>query len=153
MEYPKALYLAGVLLLVQNAREEDAARADGFDDWHADHERTAAAGEPVEELVEASPGADAQHLVELEAELREREMHLQAKDDELTSREHAVAAREEAVAAAEAAAVVPTPADEHTDDQPHDRDTLKARAAELGIEYAPNIKTDKLAALVAAAQG
>lgn len=34
-----------------------------------------------------------------------------------------------------------------------DRDALKARAAELNIEHAPNIKTDKLAALVAAAQG
>jgi hypothetical protein len=33
------------------------------------------------------------------------------------------------------------------------RDELKARAAELSIEHAPNITTDKLAALVAAAQG
>lgn len=87
IEYPKALYLNGVCLNVDSAEQEEAARADGYDDWHADFDRM------------------------------------------------------NAPAVADAA------------DEPVDRDTLKARAAELGIAHAPNITTDKLAALVAAVQG
>lgn len=88
-EYPKALYLAGQQLVVEDAEQEEAARADGYDDWHADHARTTGEAE--------------------------------AKND---------------------------------DEQPAelDREALKARAAELGIKHAPNIGTDKLAALVAAAE-
>lgn len=82
-EYPKALYLSGQQLVVDDAEQEAAARAAGHDDWHADHERT----------------------------------------------------------------------NEADTEQPLDRDALKAQATELGIDYPPNIKTDKLAALVAAAQG
>lgn len=84
IEYPKALYLAGAYRQVDDAEQEAAARADGYDDWAADHERANA------------PAAEAE----------------------------------------------PAPT----------RDDLKARAAELGIEHAPNISTDKLAGLVAAAQ-
>lgn len=89
-EYPKALYLAGQQLVVDNAEQEGAARAEGYDDWHADHART------------NDTGAEA----------------------------------------------------ETEDEQPEglDREALKARAIELGIKHAPNIGTDKLAALVAAAQ-
>jgi hypothetical protein len=83
LEYPKALYLSGQALIVDDAEQEHAARGDGYDDWHADHART--------------NGADAEP-------------------------------------------------------DPLDRETLKTRAAELGIEHAPNIKTDKLAALVASFQ-
>lgn len=36
--------------------------------------------------------------------------------------------------------------------EPLDREALKARAAELGLTFANNIKTEKLAELVAAAQ-
>ncbi len=85
-EYPKALYLAGQQMLVDDAEQEEAARADGYDDWHADHARTT--GE-----TEAKP-----------------------------------------------------------DDEPLDRDALKARAAELGLDYARNISTEKLAELVAGAE-
>jgi hypothetical protein len=84
MEYPKALYLAGQQLVVDNIEQEESARVDGYDDWHADHART-------------------------------------------------------------------------NDTDPHepeelDRDALKARAAELGIEHARNISTEKLAELIAAAE-
>lgn len=50
MEYPKALYLAGQQLVVDNIEQEESARADGYDDWHADHARTndADPGEPDE---------------------------------------------------------------------------------------------------------
>lgn len=48
MEYPKALYLSGQALIVDNAEQEGAARADGYDDWHADHERTSAPADAVE---------------------------------------------------------------------------------------------------------
>jgi hypothetical protein len=155
IEYPKALYLNGACLNVEDADNEASARADGYDDWHADHERAAAPAEAIKAQAEVAPGPDPEHLAELEAELREREMHLQAMDDELTAREHAVAAREEAAAAAEVAASAPPalPADVAAEDQTPGRDALKARAAELGIGFPPNIKTDKLAALVAAAQG
>lgn len=78
-EFPKALYLTGQQLVVENSEQEEAARDDGYDDWHADHERTT--------------GADAL-----------------------------------------------------------DRDALKARAAELGVKHAPNIGTERLAELVAAAE-
>lgn len=83
-EYPKALYLAGQQLVADDKEQEAAARADGYDDWHADHARTN----------DTDP----------------------AEPDEL------------------------------------DRDALKARAAELGIEHARNISTEKLAELVAAEQ-
>jgi hypothetical protein len=39
IEYPKALYLAGAYRQVDDAEQEAAARADGYDDWVADHER------------------------------------------------------------------------------------------------------------------
>lgn len=39
-EYPKALYLAGQQLVADDKAQEAAARADGYDDWHADHART-----------------------------------------------------------------------------------------------------------------
>ena len=78
-EYPKALYLAGQQLVVENEHQEETARADGYDDWHADHDRTTGAPEL-------------------------------------------------------------------------DREALKARAAELGLTVASNIKTQKLAELVAAAE-
>lgn len=39
-EYPKCVYLAGQMLLVDDAKQEAAVRADGYDDWHADHART-----------------------------------------------------------------------------------------------------------------
>jgi hypothetical protein len=90
-EYPKALYLAGQQLVVEDSEQEEAARADGYDDWHADHARIT--GEP-----EAKTGEQA--------------------DDEA----------------------------------PLDRDALKARAAELGVEFPKNIGTEKLAELVAAAE-
>ncbi|MFK3738956.1 hypothetical protein [Massilia sp. TN1-12] len=48
MEYPKALYLSGQQLVVDDAEQEGAARADGYDDWHADHERTNAPAEAIE---------------------------------------------------------------------------------------------------------
>ena len=82
-EYPKALYLAGQQLVVEDSEQEEAARADGYDDWHADHART-----------------------------------------------------------------------EGADDQPAelDRDALKARANELGIDFARNVSTEKLAELIAAAE-
>lgn len=80
LEYPKALYLSGQQLLVDDAEQEAIARESGYDDWHADNSRTT--GEPEE--------------VEL------------------------------------------------------DRDALKAEAIGLGLHFANNIKTEKLAELVAA---
>lgn len=47
-EYPKALYRDGAAAEVRDKAEEDAQRADGFTDWHTDHEsanRTAAGGD------------------------------------------------------------------------------------------------------------
>lgn len=84
-EYPKALYLAGQQLVVESAEQEDAARADGYDDWHADHART--------------EGGDA------------------------------------------------------GEEQAPDRESLKAKAKELGLTFANNISTEKLAGLVAEAEG
>lgn len=79
-EYPKALYLSGQLLVVDDEHQEAEARDSGYLDWHADHDRTnGTADEP--------------------------ELH---------------------------------------------RDTLKAKAIELGLHFAPNIPTQKLADLVAA---
>ncbi|MEH6435778.1 hypothetical protein [Massilia sp. DD77] len=78
LEYPKALYLSGQALVVDDEEQEDAARANGYDDWHADNERMNTA-----------------------------------------------------------------------DDAALDRDALKAEAETLGIEFARNISTEKLAALVA----
>lgn len=89
-EYPKALYLAGQQLVVDDSEQEEAARADGYDDWHADHARTNGA----EQAEEPSAG----------------------------------------------------------DEQPLDREALKARATELGLPFAKTIKTEKLAELVAAAE-
>lgn len=85
IEYPKALYLGGVHRIVDDAKQEEAARAEGYDDWHVDQVR---------------------------AESNESD----------TGGEH-----------------------------PLDREALKARATELGLQYAPNIKTEKLAEIVAAA--
>lgn len=79
-EFPKALYLAGQQLVVDDEHQEVMARESGYDDWQADHKRTT--GEPEE--------------VEL------------------------------------------------------DRDALKAEAIGLGLTFANNIKTEKLAELVAA---
>lgn len=39
MEYPKALYLQGECRVVAGVDEEEAAQAEGFTDWTADHER------------------------------------------------------------------------------------------------------------------
>jgi len=50
-------------------------------------------------------------------------------------------------ASAAAAATTPAPTD---DNAPATRDELKQKATELGLEFASNIPTDKLAALVAA---
>lgn len=85
-EFPKCVYLAGQMLLVDDAEQEEAARAEGYDDWHADHARTNGADQ-----VDEAPAAI-------------------------------------------------------------DREALKARAAELGLQFAPNVKTEKLAELIAAAQ-
>jgi len=93
LEYPKALYLAGQQLLVDDAEQEEVARADGYDDWHADNART------------------------------------NETDDSSTAE-----------------------GDEPAGAASLDRDALKARAAELGIEHARNIGTEKLAELVAAAE-
>lgn len=38
MEYPKALYLHGEVRQVATVSEEESARADGYQDWLADHE-------------------------------------------------------------------------------------------------------------------
>ena len=81
-EFPKALYLTGQQLVVEDSEQEEAARADGYDDWHADHARSEGTDEPAE----------------------------------------------------------------------LDRDALKARATELGVEFARNVSTEKLAELVAAAE-
>ncbi len=90
-EYPKALYKAGAQHIVEDDEQEDAARDDGWLDWHDDHARL---NEPDTAQTEAE-----------------------------------------------------TPP---VDEQPLDREALKARAAELGIQHAPNIKTEKLAELIAA---
>lgn len=84
-EYPKALYQAGAQRIVDDLEQEDAARAEGWLDWHDDHAR----------LNEPETASDA------------------------------------------------------PDPEPLDREALKNRAAELGIQHAPNIKTEKLAELIA----
>lgn len=56
-----------------------------------------------------------------------------------------------ATAPAAPAALAPKEPEVPADDAPPTRDELKAKAAELGLEFASNIPTDKLAALVAAA--
>lgn len=86
-EYPKALYQAGAQRIVDDLGQEDAARAEGWLDWHDDHARLS---EPQ------------------------------------------------------------TPETPAADPAPLDRDALKVEARELGINHAPNISTEKLAALVAA---
>lgn len=101
LEYPKALYLAGQQLVVDDSDQEDAARADGYDDWHADHARTTGEGDGHIDLLKKSIESD---------------LATQEQPEEL------------------------------------DRDALKARAAELGIEHPKNISTEKLAELVSAAE-
>lgn len=81
-EYPKALYKAGVQLIVDDEHQEADMRESGYLDWHDDQAR------------------------------------LNEADD--------------------------------TGEQPPDRDALKAEAITLDIHFAPNIKTEKLAELVAA---
>lgn len=81
-EYPKALYKAGDVLLVDDEHQEADMRESGYLDWHDDQARLHEADE--------------------------------------------------------------------TDEQPLDRDALKAEAVALGITHAPNMKTEKLAELVAA---
>lgn len=61
-EYPKALYLAGQQLVVDDKAQEAAARADGYDDWHADHART--------------EGADADELDRDALKARAAELHI-----------------------------------------------------------------------------
>ena len=85
LEYPKALYKAGAQHNVDDLAQEDAARAEGWLDWHDDQARL---NEPDAD----TPKADA---------------------------------------------------------DPLDREALKAKAAELGLQHAPNIKTEKLAELIA----
>jgi len=87
-EYPKALYLAGQQLVVEDSEQEEAARADGYTDWHADHARTT--GETPEKAGDEAPELD--------------------------------------------------------------REALKARANELGLQYARNISNEKLADLIASAE-
>jgi hypothetical protein len=111
-EYPKALYLAGQALIVDNPEQEDTARADGYDDWHADHART--------ETVDTSQG----------------DSHTESIKGILKTTFPPIS---ESVNGSIAT--------------PLDREALKARAAELGVKHAPNIGTDKLAALVAEAEG
>lgn len=53
-EYPKALYREGAYLAVASVEEEDAARAEGYDDWAADQ---ATHGE-VEQEVQTSAEPD-----------------------------------------------------------------------------------------------
>jgi hypothetical protein len=153
-EYPKALYLAGQMLLVGDAEQEDAARADGYDDWHADSAR----GETVEETP-AEPCAPVVDLAETENRLREWELQLTAREDDLSAREatlaEAVACHEATVQAQQAAAQLSSDTGGDTGtagDPPLDREALKARATELGLTFARNITTENLAALVAEAQ-
>jgi len=47
-EYPKALYKRGEYMAVANFDEEESARADGWDDWAADHARLNAPADEVE---------------------------------------------------------------------------------------------------------
>lgn len=54
MEFPKALYKHGVVHLVHSVNEEEVARADGFNDWQADHDAMNAKldGKPLESMGE-----------------------------------------------------------------------------------------------------
>lgn len=150
MEYPKALYLAGQQLVVDNSSQEDDAREDGYDDWHADAAKCEVSAAP--EAVPRDIDVDV---------LRETESRLSDWEQRLLEREEAVLEREEAVAAAEVELVEKQAAAlaEQVNDAPQigepdelDRDALKARATELGLSFARNISNEKLAELVAAAQ-
>lgn len=157
-EYPKALYLAGQHLVVENGTQEAAARTDGYDDWHAD----AARGESLE-ATEASTQAhqvDIDVLRETETRLHDWEQQLLERDERITARWNELSAREEAVAAAEAAlaekqaaaeADIPASSVDGAGEQ-LDREALKARATQLGIDFPRNVTTEKLAELVAAAE-
>lgn len=159
-EYPKALYLAGQQLVVENGAQEAAARESGYDDWPADAARSEAAAVP--EAVEQSHHVDVEVLRETEARLQDWEQQLRERDERLTARWDELSAREETVAAAEtalaekqaAAQVDPSTSSNDGDgaSQELDREALKARATELGIEFARNVTTEKLAELVAAAE-
>lgn len=159
-EYPKALYLAGQQLVVESRAQEYSAREDGYDDWPADAARSEAVTTP--EAAEPAHQADLDVLRETETRLRGWEQELHERDEKLTARENELAARQDAVVAAEAALAskqaaalgdtLAPAAIGSTNEQPLDREALKARATELGIEYARNISTEKLAELVAAAE-
>jgi len=159
-EYPKALYNAGQQLVVDNAQQEATAREDGYDDWHADAARGEAVAAP--EATTQAHQADVDVLRETETRLADWEQQLRDRDEQLTARESEVAARERAVAAAEAelaskqhdAASAAPPSGDAGDvtGQPLDREALKARAAELNLDYPRNVTTEKLAELVAAAE-
>lgn len=142
-EYPKALYRQGQIKTVHDERDEHAARADGFDDWAADNDAclvaAAEAATPAPTEEELRRGAD---------RLREWDAELLAKQHDLAEREEHIAAAEQDLAAREAAFAERLAAVEKPIDPPT-RDELKAQAAALGIEHAPNISTEKLAALVA----
>jgi uncharacterized protein YhaN len=134
--------------LFQSEEELDAA-GDGWVDSPADHApRAAAQG--------VSQGAD--KLAAAEAHLTKWAEQLQAKEAELDARAERLNAQaleqdemqtqldaREADLAAREAALAPSDAGEL------DRDALKARATELGIDFPRNITTEKLAELVAAA--
>ena len=102
--------------------------------------------------------AQSQHQVDVD-ELRAAQARLADWDAQLREREEQLAAREKAVAAAEAAfadklaaaSTAPVAGDNGANaPQELDRDALKARATELGIEFARNVSTEKLAELIGA---
>ena len=54
-EYPKALYRYGVVLIANSFDDEDRLRADGYQDWQADHDGVVSmpvVDSPVEETKE-----------------------------------------------------------------------------------------------------
>ncbi|MTJ81738.1 MAG: hypothetical protein F8N37_12070 [Telmatospirillum sp.] len=58
-DYPKALYLNGHHIEVEDQREERARRREGFDDWAADRERIeAASGTPAPQQPDDEEPAD-----------------------------------------------------------------------------------------------
>lgn len=95
---------------------------------------------------------DVDALRAAEVRLADRDMQLREREEQLASREEALATAEVAFAEKQAASNAAPAAGDSGADAPQelDRDALKARATELGIEFARNVTTEKLAELIEA---
>jgi ATPase subunit of ABC transporter with duplicated ATPase domains len=132
--------------IVHDTDELDAALADG---WHLTTGEAADAPERERLAREAAARAE-----EERAHAAKAEALAQAEREAAILREQAEQEERERLAAEERAAAeraVATEESKQDDNAPPTRDELKQKATELGLTFAGNISTEKLAGLVEAA--